>query len=109
MKFRISISIASERAKGYIRYLSLVLVQTKNLPRPKLIKFIFDMRTLHESLNQVMLDKNVHRDTLRMAKEGSKFAYRATQAQEEKTIMQDNGYQDEDDLSGKMFPTLYEN
>ena len=69
----------------------------------------FDMRTLHWSLNQVMPDKNVHRYTLRMAKEGSKVGYRGTWAQEERTIMEANGYQNGDDLIGKMFPTLYEN
>jgi ectoine hydroxylase-related dioxygenase (phytanoyl-CoA dioxygenase family) len=68
----------------------------------------FDMRTLHGSLNQVMPDKNVHRYTLRMAKEGSKIEYRGNWAQEERNIMQTNGYQNGDDLSGKMFPTLYE-
>ena len=66
------------------------------------------MRTLHESLNQVMLDKNVHRYTLRTAKEGFKVVYRGTWSQEEKTIMEANGYQNGDDLSGKMFPILYE-
>jgi ectoine hydroxylase-related dioxygenase (phytanoyl-CoA dioxygenase family) len=68
----------------------------------------FDMRTLHGSLNQVMPGKNVHRYTLRMAKEGSKVEYRGTWAQAERTIMEANGYQNGDDLSGGMFPTLYE-
>ena len=69
----------------------------------------FDMRTLHGSLNQVMPGKNVHRYTLRMAKEGSKVGYRGAWAQAERTIMEANGYQNGDELSGKMFPTLYEN
>ena len=55
-----------------------------------------------------MPGKNVHRYTLRMAKEGSKIEYRGNWAQEERNIMQTNGYQNGDDLSGKMFPTLYE-
>ena len=29
-------------------------------------------------------------------------------AKEERAIMKDNGYKNGDDLSGKMFPTLYE-
>ncbi|WP_443637217.1 phytanoyl-CoA dioxygenase family protein [Candidatus Njordibacter sp. Uisw_058] len=69
----------------------------------------FDMRTRHGSLNQVMPGKNVHRYTLRMAKEGSKVGYRGACAQAERTIMEANGYQNGDELSGKMFPTLYEN
>jgi len=68
----------------------------------------FDMRTLHGNLNQAIPDDNVHRYTLRMAKEGSKVEYRGTWAQAERTIMEANGYQNGDDLSGGMFPTLYE-
>jgi ectoine hydroxylase-related dioxygenase (phytanoyl-CoA dioxygenase family) len=68
----------------------------------------FDMRTLHGNLNQAIPDNNVHRYTLRMAKEGSKVEYRGTWAQAERTIMEANGYQNGDDLSGGMFPTLYE-
>jgi hypothetical protein len=44
-----------------------------------------------------------------MAKEGSKVGYRGAWAQAERTIMEANGYQNGDELSGKMFPTLYEN
>jgi hypothetical protein len=43
-----------------------------------------------------------------MAKEGSKNEYRGDWAQAERTIMESNGYKNGDDLSGKMFPTLYE-
>ena len=68
----------------------------------------FDMRTLHGNLNQAIPDNNVHRYTLRMAKEGSKVEYRGIWAQAERTIMEANGYQNGDDLSGGMFPTLYE-
>ena len=32
----------------------------------------------------------------------------AKTSREERTIMELNGYKDGDDLSGKMFPTLYE-
>jgi len=68
----------------------------------------FDMRTLHGSLNQVTPKKDIHRYTLRMAKEGSMIEYRGDWAQEERAMMEVNGYQNGDDLGGKMFPTLYE-
>ena len=34
--------------------------------------------------------------------------YRGDWAQEERAMMEANGYQNGDELSGKMFPTLYE-
>ncbi|MDA9167777.1 phytanoyl-CoA dioxygenase family protein, partial [Candidatus Pelagibacter sp.] len=68
----------------------------------------FDIRTLHGGLNTVTPKKDVHRYTLRMAKENSKIIYRGNWAREERTIMEANGYKNGDDLSGKMFPTLYE-
>ena len=68
----------------------------------------FDIRTLHGGLNTVTPNKDVHRYTLRMAKENSKIIYRGDWAKEERTIMEDNGYRNGDDLSGKMFPTLFE-
>ena len=43
-----------------------------------------------------------------MAKEKSKIIYRGDWAREERAIMEDNGYKNGDDLSGKMFPTLFE-
>ena len=68
----------------------------------------FDIRTLHGSLSQSIPKSTIHRYTLRMAKEGSKIEYRGNWAQAERTIMESNGYKNGDDLSGKMFPTLYE-
>ena len=68
----------------------------------------FDMRTLHGNLNEVTPKNNIHRYTLRMAKEGSIVEYRGDWAKEERAIMEANGYKNGDDLSGKMFPTLYE-
>jgi len=68
----------------------------------------FDMRTLHGNLNEVAPKNNIHRYTLRMAKEGSRVEYRGDWAKEERVIMEANGYKNGDDLSGKMFPTLYE-
>ena len=50
---------------------------------------------------------DVHRYTLRMAKEGSRIEYRGDWAQEERAYMESNGYKNGDDLDGKMFPTLY--
>ena len=41
-------------------------------------------------------------------KENSKIIYRGDWAREERSIMEANGYKNGDDLSGKMFPTLYE-
>ena len=68
----------------------------------------FDIRTLHGSLSQSIPKNDIHRYTLRMAKEGSKIEYRGDWAQAERAIMESNGYQNGDDLSGKMFPTLYQ-
>jgi hypothetical protein len=42
-----------------------------------------------------------------MAKEGSRVEYRGDWAQEERAMMEANGYQNGDPLEGKMFPTLY--
>ena len=68
----------------------------------------FDIRTLHGGLNTITPKKDVHRYTLRMAKENSKIIYRGDWARQERAIMEDNGYKNGDDLSGKMFPTLFE-
>ena len=68
----------------------------------------FDIRTLHGALNENTPKTNIHRYTLRMAKENSKIEYRGEWAREERAIMESNGYKDGDDLSGKMFPTLFE-
>ena len=66
------------------------------------------IRDRHGGLNAVTPKKDVHRYTLRMAKENSKIIYRGYWAREERAIMEDNGYKNGDDLSGKMFPTLFE-
>ena len=67
----------------------------------------FDIRTLHGALNEKTPKTNIHRYTLRMAKENSKIEYRGEWAREERAIMEANGYKNGDDLAGKMFPTLY--
>ena len=61
-----------------------------------------------KSLSQSIPKNDIHRYTLRMAKEGSRIEYRGDWAQAERTIMESNGYKNGDDLSGKMFPTLYQ-
>jgi hypothetical protein len=58
-------------------------------------------------MNEGTPKNDIHRYTLRMAKEGSRVEYRGDWAQEERAMMEANGYQNGDDLSGKMFPTLY--
>ena len=68
----------------------------------------FDIRTLHGALYETTPSVDINRFTLRMAKENSKIIYRGAWAKEERAIMEANGYKNGDDLSGKMFPTLYE-
>ena len=69
----------------------------------------FDIRTLHGALHETSPKKDVHRFTLRMAKENSKIIYRGDWAKEERSIMEMNGYKNGDNISGKMFPLLFEN
>ncbi|MEK9746416.1 MAG: deoxygenase, partial [Pelagibacteraceae bacterium] len=68
----------------------------------------FDIRTLHGALHETSPKKDVHRFTLRMSKENSKIIYRGDWAKEERAIMENNGYKNGDDISGKMFPLLYQ-
>ena len=68
----------------------------------------FDIRTLHGALHETSPSSDINRYTLKMAKENSKIIYRGDWAIEERIIMELNGYKNGDDLSGKMFPTLYE-
>jgi len=68
----------------------------------------FDIRTLHGALYETSPSSDINRYTLRMAKENSKIIYRGEWAREERIIMELNGYKNGDNLSGKMFPTLYE-
>ena len=67
----------------------------------------FDIRTLHGGLDNVIPKKDIHRYTLRMAKENSKIIYRGEWAREERAIMQENGYKNGDNLEGIMFPKLW--
>ena len=52
--------------------------------------------------------KNIHRYTLRNTKENSKILYRRDWAREERATMKVNSYKNGNDLSCKMFPTLFE-
>ena len=54
-----------------------------------------------------LFKKDVHRYTLRMAKENSQIIYRGDWAREERTIMEANGYKNGDNIEGKMFPKLW--
>ncbi|WP_440931199.1 phytanoyl-CoA dioxygenase family protein [Candidatus Pelagibacter sp.] len=69
----------------------------------------FDIRTLHGGLHESTPNSDIHRFTLRMAKEQSKIEYRGDWARDERAIMEQNGYKNGDDLAGKMFPTLFKN
>ena len=69
----------------------------------------FDIRTLHGGLHESTPKSDIHRFTLRMAKEQSKIEYRGDWARDERAIMEQNGYKNGDDLAGKMFPTLFKN
>ena len=67
----------------------------------------FDIRTLHGSLNEVIPKKNIHRYTLRMADENGKIEYRGKWAKQERDLMKQQGYNNGDKISGKMFPQLW--
>jgi hypothetical protein len=64
---------------------------------------------LHGGLHEAVPKSDIHRFTLRMAKEGSKINYRGDWAKEERLIFEKEGYRNGDSLVGKMFPTLYSN
>ena len=63
-----------------------------------MIVFILILEHLHGGLNTVTPKKDVHRYSLRMAKENSKIIYRGEWAREERAIMEDNGYKNGDNL-----------
>ena len=67
----------------------------------------FDIRTLHGSLNEVIPKKNIHRYTLRMVDENGKIEYRGKRAKQERDLMKQQGYNNGDKISGKMFPQLW--
>ena len=71
---------------------------------------IFDMRTLHGSLNEIIPNKTLSRYTLRVAKEDSKISYDGDWTSlNYRKAMKDSGYKNGDTLGGEMFPILYEN
>ena len=70
---------------------------------------IFDMRTLHGTLNSSIPKKTLSRYTLRVAKEDTKISYVGDwTSYNYRKAMQDAGYKNGDSLGGKMFPKLYE-
>ena len=70
---------------------------------------IFDMRTLHGTLNSSIPEKTLSRYTLRVAKEDAKISYVGDwTSYNYRKSMQEAGYKNGDPLGGKMFPTLYE-
>ena len=69
---------------------------------------IFDMRTLHGTLNSSVPEKTLSRYTLRVAKEDVKISYVGDwTSYNYKKAMQDAGYKNGDKLGGSMFPQLW--
>ena len=70
---------------------------------------VFDMRTLHGSLNESIPDKTLSRYTLRVSKEDAKISYDGDWTSfNYRKAMQEAGYKNGDPVEGEMFPTLYE-
>ena len=70
---------------------------------------IFNMKTLHGTLNSSIPKKTLSRYTLRVAKEDTKISYVGDwTSYNYRKAMQDAGYKEGDKLGGKMFPTLFE-
>ena len=71
---------------------------------------IFDMRTIHGSLNDIIPKKTLSRYTLRVAKEGAKISYDGDWTSfNYRKAMQEAGYKNGDPVEGEFFPTLFEN
>ena len=68
----------------------------------------FDIRTLHGGLHENKPSSDIHRFTLRMAKEDSRIEYRGDWARYERSIMEKNGYKNGDPIGGDMFPVLHQ-
>lgn len=68
---------------------------------------MFDIRTLHGSLNLTVPKKITQRYTLRMIKEDARIEYRGDWARNERKIMEDDGYKNGDKLCGVMSPQLW--
>ena len=70
---------------------------------------IFNMKTLHGTLNSLVPKKTLSRYTLRVAKEDTKISYVGDwTSYNYRKAMKDAGYKEGDKLGGKMFPTLFE-
>ena len=69
---------------------------------------MFDIRTLHGTLNPFLPKKTLSRYTLRVAKEDTKIAYVGDwTSYNYRKAMQDAGYKNDDRLGGSMFPQLW--
>ena len=69
---------------------------------------IFDMRTLHGTLNPSLPNKTLSRYTLRVAKEGTKINYAGDwTSYSYRKAMQEAGYKNGDQLDGNFFPQLW--
>jgi len=69
---------------------------------------IFDMRTLHGTLNPSLPKKTLSRYTLRVAKEGTKINYAGDwTSYSYRKAMQEAGYKNGDQLDGNFFPQLW--
>ena len=66
---------------------------------------MFDIRTLHGTLNSSVPKKTLSRYTLRVAKEGTIINYAGDwTSYSYRKAMQESGYKDGDRLGGHMFP-----
>jgi len=69
---------------------------------------MFDIRTLHGTLNPSLPKKTLSRYTLRVAKEDTKIDYVGDwTSYNYRKAMQDAGYKNDDRLGGSMFPQLW--
>ena len=69
---------------------------------------MFDIRTLHGTLNSSLPNKTLSRYTLRVAKEGARIDYVGDwTSYTYRKAMQDAGYKNGDKLSGSFFSQLW--
>jgi len=68
---------------------------------------VFDMRTLHGALGNIIPERTTQRFTLRMTAEDGVIRYRGDWAQGERAIFEARGYNNGDAISGEFFPQLW--
>jgi hypothetical protein len=68
---------------------------------------MFDIRTLHGSVGDVIPQQTSHRFTLRMAAENGRITYRGDWAMKERALFEAQGYLNRDAIAGKFFPQLW--